>query len=467
MKRWLNIQLLAGALGLGLGCRDNTAVEQACPGVGSCVSSMCVADLTVGYMDGDAVIFSCVAPPNGAQTGTPCRHSQECSSGLCLLAGYCAEPCVASMDCESGWCAQSYVRGDAALYRAPVCARRAPDELEPLGDPFLIPEGDTSLDLPAVTEPTEFVLVPRGSAHLAPRRLLKREASESVLFDFRELMEGGVSPPINPLRSQAGPLTIKIPSGVSAVSYSSVGYRLFSFAEAATEWELFKAQVAPSGKKLNLQLLLFNVDLGRVEDRASPLGEAMERLSEELENAGLELGQVGAYQVPGLLAQRYSSLPQDEEGYIKELGSLLSLSRGSELRGVHLFFVQRLGDFLALTPSIPGPTGVHGSTGSGIALASDTILETGGAQLLSRVLWHELGHFLGLFHTSELGGQVFEPLPDTPECRIDNDANSDGVLTASECENRGADNLMFWSLSGDQLTSEQIHVLWQSRALSE
>ena len=41
-------------------------------------------------------------------------------------------------------------------------------------------------------------------------------------------------------------------------------------------------------------------------------------------------------------------------------------------------------------------------------------------QALGRVLAHELGHFLGLFHTRELGSTVVDPLVDTPEGSSDN-----------------------------------------------
>ena len=38
---------------------------------------------------------------------------------------------------------------------------------------------------------------------------------------------------------------------------------------------------------------------------------------------------------------------------------------------------------------------------------------------LAIVLAHEIGHFSGLFHTSEGDGTSSEPLPDTERCELD------------------------------------------------
>ena len=84
---------------------------------------------------------------------------------------------------------------------------------------------------------------------------------------------------------------------------------------------------------------------------------------------------------------------------------------------------------------------------------------------LGHTLAHEIAHHLGLFHTSERDGTVLEPLGDTGECRIEQDANRDGTLQASECTGNGADNLMFWDGSGSKLSSEQVQVMQRALIL--
>jgi len=76
------------------------------------------------------------------------------------------------------------------------------------------------------------------------------------------------------------------------------------------------------------------------------------------------------------------------------------------------------------------------------AHASGTVLDS---QLLGETAAHEMGHQVGLFHTSESGGTVFDILSDTKECSISLDNDSNGKISAEECEGYGAENVMFWT----------------------
>ena len=57
-----------------------------------------------------------------------------------------------------------------------------------------------------------------------------------------------------------------------------------------------------------------------------------------------------------------------------------------------------------------------------------------------------MGHQLGLFHTTEKEGTVFDILSDTPECSWSSQNNdTDAFVSAEECDGFGGDNLMFWT----------------------
>jgi len=117
--------------------------------------------------------------------------------------------------------------------------------------------------------------------------------------------------------------------------------------------------------------------------------------------------------------------------------------------GVNLFFIKDYSDseHLGNAAGIPGSMGIANSwNGVLISLTahdSEAMLD---AQLLGETAAHEMGHQLGLFHTTESGGNQFDILSDTLECqKSTQDNNSDWKVSAEECESYGAENVMFWT----------------------
>jgi len=150
--------------------------------------------------------------------------------------------------------------------------------------------------------------------------------------------------------------------------------------------------------------------------------------------------------------------------------------------------------------TIPGPSSVGGTVASGAAVSTEDLRFnrsacTGdapvfvdpvtrsvgcGADEVAFVAAHEMGHFLGLYHTTEQDGLEFDTLGDTPRCPCDAcklapgercaDATSSSaplhVMTTVECTRNdacgGGDNLMFWlfgSAAQGVLTPEQQQVI--------
>jgi len=113
------------------------------------------------------------------------------------------------------------------------------------------------------------------------------------------------------------------------------------------------------------------------------------------------------------------------QGADSDLMQLFATSEGNASNAVNLFFVDEIsagsfggfGVILGVSGGIPGPPLTQGTWRSGVAIS---VQEVEGAPAgIDTTMAHEVGHFLGLFHTSEqnfgFGDQVHDPLPDTPE----------------------------------------------------
>ena len=87
--------------------------------------------------------------------------------------------------------------------------------------------------------------------------------------------------------------------------------------------------------------------------------------------------------------------------------------------GVNLFFVDALGPagspIGGIAGGIPGPNLISGTARSGVVV--NTSIDNN-PLAIGHVMGHETGHYLGLFHTTELLLQgINDPIPDTPEGR--------------------------------------------------
>ena len=116
--------------------------------------------------------------------------------------------------------------------------------------------------------------------------------------------------------------------------------------------------------------------------------------------------------------------------------------------GVNLFFIEDYSDseHLGNAAGIPGSMGIANSwNGVLISITAHKSGSTLDSQLLGETAAHEMGHQLGLFHTTESGGTVFDILTDTAEClNSTKDFDRNGKMSAEECEGYGAQNVMFW-----------------------
>jgi hypothetical protein len=185
--------------------------------------------------------------------------------------------------------------------------------------------------------------------------------------------------------------------------------------------------------------------------------------------AGICLGAVTVYDLPDWARARYASVDMSGNGPCDPLQQLFTLSRQENT--LNFFLVDEVvkgdgGTLLGVSGGIPGPASVGGTIRSGVAVGiSDLSSDAGcsgpidyrcGPDFVASTVVHEGGHYLGLFHPTEMNGSLFDPLVDTPTCACstcstnrDECGTPDAQMSIGECTVSttcgGGANLMFWN----------------------
>lgn len=493
---WLAVLWICVALCACADPSSDPAPGSPCAADAECAPLRCVVDADAPVADLEPLSLVCGdAARDRGRAGESCEETEDCEAGICLLAGACAEACRDDEDC-------------GALQRCQdVHTRRGPEALQPTRAcvPMVdLPEDatidvevreralrdatvDIELDAPSAAGTTLYVLEhlsPQwpGTLCRTPLCVRKLEASGTMLFDHA-LDYAQAPAPRNPVAfgDHLDPAVIMLPIG--NMDQLLVNPHVASIAaEQAGDLRITRLSRGAGGTRIDLNLFYVGAkDMAPEGLRGPPLiAQALELVDTIFAQADITIGDVRQIAVPGELPMRGLASPQGHEdqgfarvhvrfGVYLELPYLFRLSAGAANTAINLFFVADLlprsgdGEPQAEAGGIPGPLGMHGTGGSGIAIATDMM--AGDPNGLGRTLAHELAHYLGLFHTSEAQGEVLDPLDDTPECRMTRDVDGNG-LSVEDCQGFGADNLMFWAKGGGtSLTAEQIGVLQRALIL--
>ncbi|MBF0291484.1 MAG: hypothetical protein HQK86_04935 [Nitrospinae bacterium] len=184
--------------------------------------------------------------------------------------------------------------------------------------------------------------------------------------------------------------------------------------------------------------------------------------------AGFNVGAVNIVRLEGDQANRltYININSDDNknDQSDDLDELFTLSAGAGNDYPNIFLVNYIGGggVLGIAGGIPGPQIIQGTAHSGVAInmiGGLSVLTHDFLLMQGSTMAHELGHVMGLFHTTESQGKNFDPIADTPMCPVqDFDKNGDGLVSAEECASVDGANLMFWasaSFRQDILTPTQ------------
>lgn len=148
---------------------------------------------------------------------------------------------------------------------------------------------------------------------------------------------------------------------------------------------------------------------------------------------------------------RFAVVDVSDDDY-SEFNDLLRKSNPANPRTITFFLVEEIANasaggatILGLSAGPPGAAATHGTSKSGVIVSA--VDYSTAPQDVGKIMAHEGGHFLGLFHTTERGGSTHDPIGDTPECPPSNDTDGNGVMNTAECQGKGAENVMWWTLT--------------------
>jgi len=148
----------------------------------------------------------------------------------------------------------------------------------------------------------------------------------------------------------------------------------------------------------------------------------IERFNELYGRIGLTIGDMTYHDIDPALS--VVSIAEDDD----TLGALMANAVASQTDGLNVFFVDEIltgePDFPSIpgvAASVPNPPYLPGTVASGVAIATRGPLSVPPGQrfldppAIGQTLCHELGHALGMFHTSEYDEVSHDVYDDTPE----------------------------------------------------
>ena len=355
-----------------------------------------------------------------AFVGTQCADDTECETLTCV-DGLCTEGCGTTVDCLGGWsCVEALVQ-ETAVARvcgfAPLAGAVRTDRVE-LGVTTATGSGSSESRFLAV--PTDAVSVTLlGTVADRDRQFgfnVVRDPTATV-YSVGDLLLWNDQPVRWVPQDTFEQIQMVIPNSTPdriLLRPGRLDLSVFSF-DGATEVELAalikrSPTLEVDRGTLDLNVFLVGVGLGAAEASSDPrLQGALDELRAIYQAASITIGRTEYFEIGGSDAAELSVL-ESTVGPGSELTRLLRLSAGRTETAVNVFLVRGILEMvdgsvaLGVAGGIPGPPAIHGTGHSGVVVSFDpTIVGTGpdSARVVGQIMAHEIGHYLGLFHTRE------------------------------------------------------------------
>lgn len=392
--------------------------------------------------DGQCAGGACIQDwPGGFCTTVGCATREDCARGegdaadnRCFVSNdpqFCVRICDVPSDCRPGYVCQPFGQGIGVCFPNPNQPLLSPEQIaeQPVDITCVDNDGSGQFALPfTVAEDTSaYMVVPlsEDGATLDPRGIALPSGDvinfrgENAFQTATAQLFGTVSPTVVPAtrafeaQLEAGDHTYLINSETARMCY-------------------YTLEEATPGVEIDFNVYL--VGIGRTAANA-PQDPDLQAVFDQFEavyaEAGVTIGEIRYIDVTGDDAQQFQVIRSEAD-----IGDVLRLTTRpgdtlDDVLSVNLVFIRSFalpggGGVLGISQGLPGPAGLHGTQSSGVVFTGEYIgaqFQERGGQVVDgnvftgNVLAHEVGHYLGLFHTTEQDQRTTDPLADTPNCR--------------------------------------------------
>ncbi len=412
-------------------------------------------------------------PPGDGLDGSSCTANTDCTGGLCILdvdgwpQGYCSSGCQSDAECNGddagSTCTTNLTTGASFCldncHSNADCRTGYRCERQGTRDGTCAPNvqiqpGQDLQNLPFNTS----CYTPQDGLVFVPYDVFQTTTSYTLVFhgDFSNINPSQEVPSIElfGIERPSGPdltlgtsdldfgedlsqlvdglpsLALTIPSNPSKTAQLQSGSHRAVIGTNAQKLCAYLVEEDQPGDRIDLNLY-FSGAMGLSASSAPDdpnFQRVLQTMHTQLNNSGIQLGKVRMMDLSPALAQTYQA---PDVNQLFSMAQDITRSPGYDqydALSLNIIFVPRFDaslPFLGLSLGIGSPPGLHGTAMSATIASTEYIYQSqqdinnntiDGGSYMGLTLVHELGHFLGLHHTSEAQFEKNDPLTDTPQC---------------------------------------------------